>query len=157
MTDIAVSAGDEPEKKSRKLLLPVLALALGAAGFGSTYLGLWSPAALLKPAEKPHAAQASAVTFVTVPTVDVPLPGGAYRGVVLSAVIETDQAHAETVTHLMPRVLDAFTTFLSSVDPAAYGKRGVLEIIRAELITRTRYVLGEEPVKDLLITEFRFK
>lgn len=157
MTDIAVSATDEPEKKSRKLLLPVLALALGAAGFGSTYLGFWSPAALLKPAEKAHVAQVPEVSFVAVPMVDVPLPGGTYRGVVLSAVIETDQAYAETVTHLMPRVQDAFTTFLSNVDPAAYGKRGVLEIIRAELITRTRYVLGEEAVKDLLITEFRFK
>lgn len=75
----------------------------------------------------------------------------------MSASIETDEGHAETVKLLMPRVLDIFTTFLSSVDPAAYSKRGVLEIIRAELITRTRYVLGEEPVRDLLITEFRFK
>ncbi len=57
----------------------------------------------------------------------------------------------------MPRVSDAFTTFLSDVDPSAYDKRGVLEIIRTELVGRTRLVLGDEAVKDLLITEFRFK
>ena len=57
----------------------------------------------------------------------------------------------------MPRVSDAFTSFLSGIDPAAYDKRGVLEIIRAELLARTRYVLGEDAIKDLLITEFRFK
>ena len=45
----------------------------------------------------------------------------------------------------------------SGIDPAAYDKRGVLEIIRAELLARTRYVLGEDAIKDLLITEFRFK
>ena len=57
----------------------------------------------------------------------------------------------------MPRILDTFTGFLSGIDPAAYDKRGVLEIIRAELLARTRYVLGETAAKDLLITEFRFK
>ena len=65
-----------------------------------------------------------------------------------------DQAQ---IAHLMPRILDAFTAFLSGIDPAAYDKRGVLEIIRAELLTRSRYVLGTDALKDLLITEFRFK
>ena len=55
------------------------------------------------------------------------------------------------------RVSDSFTTFLAGIDPAAYDKRGVLEVIRAELVTRARMVLGEAPVKDILITEFRFK
>lgn len=157
MTEIAVSPEEKPEKKSRKLLLPILAVTLGGAGFASSYLGLWHPTDLFAGGHEQVAAEMPDVTFVTIPTVEVPIPGGAYRAVVLSASIETDEGHAETVKLLMPRVLDIFTTFLSSVDPAAYSKRGVLEIIRAELITRTRYVLGEEPVRDLLITEFRFK
>lgn len=148
---------DPPAKGSGKkrilmLMLPVL---LAGGGFASTYLGLWSPAAMLAP--KAEAPTAPAVIFVTVPSIQLTIPGGSGRQIVVSASIETDSAHQAEVAHLMPRILDAFTGFLSGIDPAAYDKRGVLEIIRAELVTRSRYVLGTEAVKDLLITEFRFK
>lgn len=158
MTDAtADSALDPPAKASGKkrilaLLLPVL---LAGGGFASTYLGLWSPAALMAPKEEAPAVPA--VIFVAVPPIELNIPGGSGRHLVVSASIETDSAHQADVAHLMPRVLDAFTGFLSGIDPAAYDKRGVLEIIRAELVTRSRYVLGNEAVKDLLITEFRFK
>ncbi|MFV0386988.1 flagellar basal body-associated FliL family protein [Paracoccus sp. (in: a-proteobacteria)] len=159
MTDDAgaAPAPEEPKKKKSRLLLPVAVLLLGGAGFGTTYMGLWSPAALLPSAQAAAKHTEPKVEFVDVPTVEVPVPGPQRRSVVLSASIETDAADTEQVLHLMPRVSDAFTTFLSEVDPAAYEKRGVLEIIRGELITRTRFVLGEGPVKDLLITEFRIK
>jgi flagellar FliL protein len=49
------------------------------------------------------------------------------------------------------------TGFLSAVDHRAYDKRGVLEIIRAELATRIATDLGDIPFNDLLITEFRFR
>lgn len=155
MTDATL---DPPPKASgRKKLLPILAaVLLAGGGFGSTYLGLWSPAAML--AGQPEAAPAvSTAVFVAVPTIELAMPGGSGRSVVLSASLETDSAHQGQIAHLMPRVLDAFTAFLSGIDPAAYDKRGVLEIIRAELLTRSRDVLGAEALKDLLITEFRFK
>lgn len=147
-----------PPPKSRKGLLMGAALTLVAAGggFASTYLGLWSPFALLTPSAA-HAPELPAVVFVQVPPVQITLPGGRGRSVVLAATIETDAAGRPLVEQLMPRVLDSFTTFLSEIDPAAYDKRGVLEIIRAELVTRTRFVLGDGPVKDLLITEFRIQ
>ncbi|VDS08058.1 flagellar basal body-associated protein FliL [Paracoccus haematequi] len=158
MTDAtADQALDPPEKASgKKKLVPILAaVLLAGGGFASTYLGLWSPMALL--AAKEEAPVLPSTVFVTVPTVDLIIPGGSGRNLVLSASLETDSAHQAEVAHLMPRVSDAFTSFLSGIDPAAYDKRGVLEIIRAELLTRTRYVLGESAIKDLLITEFRFK
>lgn len=159
MTDEADPAPEteEPKKKKKGLILPLLAILLGGGGFASTYLGLWSPSSLMEAPKAQARHVEPAVTFVDVPTVEVPLPGPARRSVLLSASIETtaqDQAH---IAHLMPRVSDAFTTFLSEVDPTAYEKRGVLEIIRGELVTRTRFVLGADPVKDLLITEFRIK
>lgn len=159
MTDATASAPEEPIKKKKlgKLLLPLLVVLLGGAGFASTYLGFWSPAALLSGGHAKAGSEEPQVDFVVVPTVEVPLPGPGRRSVMLSASIETDVAERERVEHLMPRVSDAFTTFLSEVDPAAYEKRGVLEIIRGELVTRTRFVLGEDTVKDLLITEFRIK
>ncbi|MEE2860114.1 MAG: flagellar basal body-associated FliL family protein [Pseudomonadota bacterium] len=158
MTDAAAAPAEKAPGKKGLLITLAATLVLGGAAFGSTYLGIWSPAGMLagSPA-KEASAEHHAVVFIDVPKVEIVIPGGRARSMVLSATIETDSAHKAEVTHLMPRVSDAFTTFLSGVDPAAYDKRGVLEVIRAELVTRTRYVLGEEPVKDLLITEFRFK
>lgn len=158
MTDATANlALDPPAKPSgKKKLIPILAaVALAGGGFASTYLGLWSPAALL--ASKEEAPATPTVIFVTVPTIELNIPGGSGRSLVLAASLETDSAHQAEVKHLMPRILDTFTGFLSGIDPAAYDKRGVLEIIRAELLARTRYVLGETAAKDLLITEFRFK
>lgn len=144
-----------PRSKKKLLVLVVAAVLLGGGGFASTYLGLWSPAALLGGgAAAPAAHAVSPVVFVQVPPIQLNIPGARGRSLLLSASIETDEANRRAIEHLMPRVLDAFTAFLSGIDPAAYDKRGVLEIIRGEMVTRSRYVLGEEPVKDLLITEF---
>ncbi|WP_111558525.1 flagellar basal body-associated FliL family protein [Paracoccus sediminilitoris] len=151
------TAETKPRKKG--MLIPIAAtLILGGAGFASTYLGLWSPAAMLSaPAEAKAGPVGVQAEFVDIPTIEIIIPGGRARSLILSATIESDAAHKAQVQHLMPRVSDAFTTFLSDVDPSAYDKRGVLEIIRTELVGRTRLVLGDEAVKDLLITEFRFK
>lgn len=144
-----------PSRKKKPLVLIALVLMLGAGGFASTYLGFWSPTALLSGGQAhPESGAASLVVFVDVPPVQLNIPGSRGRSLLLAASIETDETHRAQIEHLMPRVLDAFTGFLSGVDPGAYDKRGVLEIIRAELVTRSRYVLGEAPVKDLLITEF---
>lgn len=153
MSDDAASQPGKPKKKLKKLVIPLIAAILGGAGFCTTYLGL-----LPFPSHEEKAgSDMPAVEFVDIPTIELPVPGNRRRTVILSAMIETDGAHRAEIEHLMPRVQDAFTGFLSGVDETAYDKRGVLEIIRAELVTRTRYVLGEEPVKDLLITEFRIK
>lgn len=158
MTDIVAAAPGKAPGKKRLLVPLVAALVLGGGGFASTFLGFWSPGAMLSGPVKPEiSTEHMAVEFIDVPTIEIVIPGGRARSLVLSATIETDTTHKGQVTHLMPRVSDAFTTFLSGVDPSAYDKRGVLVVIRAELVTRTRFVLGEEPVKDLLITEFRFK
>ncbi|WP_022706014.1 flagellar basal body-associated FliL family protein [Paracoccus zeaxanthinifaciens] len=156
----ALAAPTEPAPKSKKgLLIPLAAaLVLAGLGFASTFLGVWSPARLLaadKPA--PEAMAHVGVEFVDIPTIEIIIPGGRSRSLVLSATVETDIAHRTDVEHLMPRISDAFTTFLSGVDAQAYDKRGVLEVIRTELLSRSRLVLGDDAIKDLLITEFRFK
>lgn len=158
MTEAVADAAQIPRGKKRLLVPIAVALVLGGGGFVSTYLGFWSPAGLMEqPAATESLTAHAAVEFIDVPRIEIVVPGGRARTLILAATIETDASHAADVRHLMPRVSDAFTTFLSGVDPNAYDKRGVLEVIRAELVTRTRFVLGEEPVKDLLITEFRFK
>lgn len=158
MSEVAEQQEPAKKKKGKKLLMPLLAIILGGAGFCSTYLGLL-PGLSDKSEAKPAKQEAVKhdVEFVDIPTIELPIPGARHRVVILSAAIETDALHKSQVEQLMPRVQDAFTSFMSNVDATAYEKRGVLEILRSELVTRTRYVLGEEPVKDLLITEFRFK
>ncbi|WP_304617433.1 flagellar basal body-associated FliL family protein [Paracoccus sp. (in: a-proteobacteria)] len=157
MADAIAQTEDTPPRSRGMLLAIIAALALGGGGFGSTFVGLWSPSDLLHREAAPAKAAIPAVEFVNVPPVEVIVPGPNSRTLIVQAAIETDAAHRAQVEHLMPRISDLFTTFLSGVDPAAYQRRGVLEVIRAELVTRTRLVLGEEPVRDLLITEFRFK
>lgn len=156
MTDATADTSDMPAKKKGMLLPILLVAALGGGGFASTYLGLWSPAGLLAGggAEKPVAEVAPQVDFVDVPQIRLSIPANPPRVLTLAAKIETDAASRAQVEHLMPRVTDAFNAFLSEIDPAAFGRRGVLEIVRAELATRSRYVLGDAAVKDLLITEF---
>lgn len=144
----------KPRKSRAILILAALSLILGAGGFASTWLGFWSPMSFLKAEAKEKPPATPAIEFVDIPRIQLTIPASRPRTLFLSAKIETDAAGRAQIQPLMPRVLDAFNTFLSDIDPGAFDKRGVLEIIRAELVTRTRYVLGEAPVKDLLITEF---
>ena len=141
MTDItadmvakgAGNAAEPPRKPLLRRMLPVLLplLALGV-GAGSTYAGLWSPLALLQPSEPvPDVQAAPAVVFVDVPRIVLSLPGTDGRSLVVTTLID--------------------------IDPAALDRRGILEILRAEMATRARFVLGDQAVRDLLITEFRIQ
>lgn len=143
----------------KRLLLPLLlTVALGGAGFASTYLGLWSPLGFLSADDAPtYDAASLEVAFVDVPVIELTLPGGRHRTLVLQSKIETVPGAEEEIEKLLPRVLDSFNGFLSGVDPVAFDKRGVLEIIKFELTTRAHETLGDLPVNDILITEFRLK
>lgn len=160
MTDAAAPTADAPAKGGLKKLLPlILALAMLGAGFASTYLGFWSPMALLKPAakEEPAAAAVPQVQFVTLPQIVLTLAGPQLRTLIMTVEIETDSANKATVEHLVPRLSDAFNSFLSDIDPLAFERRGILDIVRDELATRAVYVLGKSGFSDILITEFRIQ
>lgn len=149
----------EPGKSRKRALLPLLAaLALGAAGFGSTYLGLWSPRDLIRLVQGGDTGSGAAqVAFVALPPIELTLTGGRHRILGLAAMIETEAGATGKITALLPRVSDSFNAFLSGIDPQAFDKRGVLEIIKYELTARARETLPGLPVNDLLITEFRLK
>lgn len=155
MSETEVPAPEKPKGKLAKLIVPLLAVVCAGAGFAVTYLDL-IPMSGHEAAEE-HEEVHSDVEFVDVPRIQIPLPGTRDRTVSLSTSIETTAASRSEVEHLMPRIQDVITSFLSNIDADAYDKRGILEIIRAELLGRTRMVLGEEHMKDLLITEFLIK
>jgi len=159
MTDISEPIEESPPRPLGKrlgpIILPVLAL---AAGFGATYAGLLSPLSLFAPpAAAPPALAAPDAVFLDVPRIILTIPGERTQTLALAVVIEIDPAAAETARLLMPRITDSFNGFLSQVDSVAFSRRGILEIIREELATRTRLILGDAAVRDLLITEFRIQ
>lgn len=157
MTDMTAGGLAEPRRPLLKRAVPVLLTGAAlAAGVGSTWLGFWSPVALLGGIGS-HAPAAPAVSFLDVPRVVLTIPGGGGRSLVLTTMIEVDPARLAEAQLLLPRVVDAFNSFLSEIDPAAFDRRGILEIVRAELATRAGFVLGESLVRDLLVTEFRIQ
>lgn len=157
MSDIAEQTTEDGAKPRRRPLLLILAIVgFLAAGFGTTFMGLWNPLAFFQEKPEPVAEDVS-VTFVEIPQIALTMPGARARTLVLSTKIEVAPEKAKEVSQLLPRIQDSFNTFLSEVDPAAYEKRGILEIIRTELATRLAFILGEDGFDDLLITEFRIQ
>lgn len=158
MTDIAELPVDEakPSRAGRlvTLLLPVLAV---GAGFGTSFMGLWSPLSFLedKPAESAPAG--IEVAFVDVPRIILTIPGDRPQTLAMSVIIEVPPDQQAQVKALMPRITDSFNGFISRVDASAFSRRGILEIVRGELATRARFILGDAVVRDLLITEFRIQ
>lgn len=159
MTDVAdINTEQKSGRGLGRILLPLgLALALGGGGFASTWLGLWSPTALLAAKEEVKPETLPTVDFVGLPQIVLSLSGPVPRMLVMTVKIETDQAHKAEVEHLTPRLLDAFNSFLAEIDVSAFEKRGILDIVRDELATRAVYVLGKEAFTDVLITEFRIQ
>lgn len=160
MTDAAnVNPTDQSAKGGLKKLLPlILVIVMLGAGFASTFLGFWSPGDLLKAKEeKPEMTAATQVQFVGLPPIVLTLSGPQLRTLVMAVKIETDMTHKPEVEHLVPRLSDAFNSFLSDIEPTAFEKRGILDIVRDELATRAVYVLGKDAFSDILITEFRIQ
>ena len=160
MNDTADIPAEEKSKGGiRRILLPLgLVVIMTGGGFASTFLGFWSPMAFFAAKEEhPPEAQAPTVEFVDIPQIVLTLAGPRSRMLIMTVKIETDQTHRAEVEHLVPRILDSFNSFLSDVDPSAFEKRGMLDIIRDELATRAAFVLGKDAFADILITEFRIQ
>lgn len=164
MTELALAGADSaeapPPRGRRKLLLMLaLPLLLGGAGFASSYLGYWSPLALLGGSDT--AAEATpdvpGTAFVDVPAINVTLPDARPRQLHLVAKLEVPAARAAAVERLLPRVLDTFNTFLTDIAPEAFERRGILEIMREELKTRVQLALQTDAPVEVLIMEFAVK
>ena len=159
--DAAAEADDAaPAARGRRrwLLVLVLCIVAGGAGFAPTWLGLWSPFALIEGVTAPgEEGAARPPVFVEVPPLVLSIPGPHPRRVRLGITLEMQERNRAAVTHLLPRVTDVATGFLTGIAPEAYDRRGILEVIRAELTTRISQALGPGKVDDVLLTEFVFE
>ena len=54
----------------------------------------------------------------------------------------------------MPRVKDVINSYLQALDEADIDRPAAMTRMRSHLLRRMKIVLGEEGVRDLLITEF---
>lgn len=162
MTDASLDGTETeiaPPPASRRglLLVAVLCLLAGGAGFAPTFLGLWSPIALVRGLSQPSEAGAAQPAFIEVPAMTLSIPGLRPRRVRIALVLEVREGERATVTHLLPRVEDVVTGFLTGIAPEAYDRRGILEVIRAELTTRIGQALAPARIEGVLLTEFVFE
>lgn len=158
MNDLVMAAAEAeeppPRKRGRRLLLLALPLVAAGLGFGSGYAGLWSPLALLS---GPAREAGPEIVFVDLPPIALTLPDTNPRMLHLVVKIETVAANRAVVEEMTPRLIDSFNTFLTGIAPAAFDRRGILEIVREELGNRARLALGEGVAAEVLIQEFAIR
>ena len=165
MTELALSgstsaAEPQPRRGRKWLLILGLPLVLAGGGFASSYLGYWSPLAIAgfgSEAPITPAKVGDATAFVDVPAINITLPDARPRLLHLLVKLEVAEGQAKAVERLLPRVMDAFNTFLTGIAPEAFERRGILEIMREELKTRVQLALKTDAPIDVLIMEFALK
>jgi flagellar FliL protein len=152
-------AGETGGGKRGLLIGLVAALVLGAGGFYAAYSGLVGGPT--EDGEVPAAAHPAPdttlpdIAFIPLDPLVVSLGRGATnRHLRFSAQLEVPAAFEAEVRLLTPRVLDVLNGFLRAVDSRDIETPASLGRLRAQMLRRAKVVVGEDRVRDLLITEF---
>ena len=174
MTDLAMSQNEETPKNGKKgLVFGVLGAAiLGGLAFFVTYTGIFPSAGsdseivagssgAIAEGEKGATSDAkggemaSDVTFVALDPLIISLGKFASsRHLRFQSCLEVPPAAAKEVENLSPRILDVLNTFLRAVSESELEDPASMNRLRAQMLRRVQIVVGEENVRDLLITEF---
>ena len=155
--DVGAPEGAETKKSKRKL--PIKMLIIGAAALVVVGGGGFAALKMFKGAEpaKPSAAAAKPVTFVDLPDVLVNLSStnsDRTQYLKIKIVLEVaDQALAEQIKPLMPRVMDTFQTYLRELRPSDLDGSVGLFRLREELTRRVNAVLAPGHVNAVLFKE----
>ncbi len=143
------------KKSGKKPLLFGLALAVltAGAGFFVAYSGLLDGSG--SPAPQAHAGEAPEVAFVPIEPILVSLsPDGKARHLRFRAELDVYPAEKSNVEAVVPRVQDVLNGYLRAIDVADLEEPTSLIRIRAQMLRRIQLVVGEDRVRDLLVTEF---
>lgn len=175
MSDATEEAEEAPKKKSKLPLLLgfVLAIVGGGGGFFAASMGLIPGLGGKESVQvegdshataEAHAADSSGYGagaesqvggFIPVDTVIVTLPsGGPHQHLRFGAQLEVNPAYVSEVEAQMPRIIDAFNTYLRAVDISDLQDQAALTRIRSHLLARMQIVTGPDRVRDVLVMEF---
>ena len=157
MTDQSV-----PEKKSRNSIAILLAaLAVSAALGAGSYLFVNNSDISItgkdESAQSKESAKAPAKAieylpldpvFVTLARTDPP------RSLRFEATLELHRGAATDVGQQMPRLIDLTNTYLRATEFADLREPAALMTIRAQLLRRYETVVGEDKIRNLLVTKF---
>ena len=155
--DESEEAEGEGAQAKRKLPLKLIAM----AGAGLLVLGGGGIAAYLvfhgKAEEKPAAPVVKPVAFFDLPEVMVNLSGAAgerAQYLKLKIVLELpDQTLGAQIQPVMPRVMDAFQTYLRELRPADLDGSGGLYRMRDELTRRINTMIAPHRINAVLFKE----
>jgi flagellar FliL protein len=153
-----VEEGAEGATPKRKLPIKLIAIAaagvlvLGGGGFGGYKFFFSHPHE-----EKPKEAQVKPATFVDIPDVLVNLANsGGERTQYLKVKVVLELPDAELVPKiqpLMPRVMDAFQTYLRELRPTDLDGSAGLYRLREELTRRVNLAVAPSHVTAVLFKE----
>lgn len=143
----------------RGMMMPLLAtVVLFAAGGGGGYFGVSSgllsfgssPAAAPRPANP-----AEGVAFLPIDPIVVSLgPAAANRHLSFRAQLEVSSDAVDSVTAIMPRIVDILNGFLRAVDAREFDDPAGLIRMRAQMLRRLQAIAGENQIRDVLVMEF---
>lgn len=167
MTTVNDAPDEAPPKPSKLPLVIglVLAITMGAGGFFATKSNLLPTFSKTKNVEveahsayDSHAPSAADVAFIPIPEVTISL-GSKHtnRHLFFLANLEVPQENLKEITHLVPRILDVFNSYLRAIDPADLEKPNALFTIRAHLLRRVQIIAGNDKINDLLVLKFMLK
>ncbi len=158
--------GKAPGGKKKLLILAAagLVLVLGGGAGGAWFLGLLgggderaaSAEAAAAAEQAASARRRGAVVFVDMPDVLVNLQalGQRARFLKLKVALEVaDEAAANQVKTLMPRVMDSFQTYLRALTVEEVSGAGALHRLKEELTARVNLALEPVQVDDVLVKE----
>lgn len=155
---------EAPKKKSKSLLFGlILAVVLGAGGFFAAQKGmipgLGSGHGDTASADDHEAEEDKLLTeeveFVPVEPLIITLTSSQrYSHLRFAAEIEVPKGKTETVTKVMPRIVDAMNGYLRAVQPRDLEEDGALLRLRSQLLRRVQLVVGEDHATNLLVMEF---
>lgn len=149
---------DELQKPTgKKRFLPILIGLVGAAVLGGGSFYAVQSGLILGPEEQARPVAMDPVDYAFVPieqmTISV-LPGAGAKHLRFSAQIEVSMTSVAEVERLRPRLLDMMNMYLRAVAPQDLVDPAALVRLRAQLLRRARMIVGDDQVRDILITEF---
>lgn len=147
--------GAAPAKKSKKkiIIIGVLALVLllGGAG-GAYYAGLFGK----KEEKKEGEEVAEKPVYYTLPDFLINLNSGGKQSSFLKTTIIMEVPHQEDVAKIeaaLPRLLDAFNTYLRELRASDLAGSAGIQRLREELLLRANKALAPVKVNDVLFKE----